>query len=180
MTLNNVCTFATATRCKVHCDDLRITWCIVSYIYFFGNFVFPINIWNMNFAGFTSQKNKEIFDWGQSTVRFFGSRLDCISFIISYFFKKNLEVLLTFNDIWHFLRETEPIYVLCELMLLHVNCWILCLLYIFIKTGSRLCWISPKRMKRLTCWNFEREMKTKRQSKERPNRWNLSAVLFLI
>ena len=87
---------------------------------------------------------------------------------------------MAFNDIQHFLMEAESIHVLCELMPLHVHCWILCLLYIFVKTGGKLCWMSFERMKKLTCGKFLREMKTKRQSGERLNRWNLSVVLILI
>ena len=67
----SMCMFATATRCNLHCNGLCITWYIASYIDFFGNLVFTIGIWHMNFAGFISQKNKEIFNWGQSTVTIF-------------------------------------------------------------------------------------------------------------
>ena len=117
----SMCMFATPTRCKLHCNGLCVTWYFTSYIDFFGNLAFTVDIWNMNFARFISQKNKEIFNWGQSTVTIFWQSFWLyITYNLIHFFQ-NLKVLLLF-----------------------------------------------------------REMKTKRQSKERPNRWNLSAVLFLI
>ena len=44
----------------------------------------------------------------------------------------------------------------------------------------KLCRMPFERKKILTCWKFKREMKTKRWSKEIPNRWILSTVLFSI
>ena len=41
------------------------------YTDIFGNLVFTIDLWNINFARFISQKSKEIFNWGQSTIKIF-------------------------------------------------------------------------------------------------------------
>ena len=99
----SMCMFSTATRCNLHCNGLCVTWYIASYTDFFGNLVFTIDIWHMNFAGFISQKNKGIFNWVQSTVTIFWQSFWLYIIYNFIHFFQNLKVLLLFREM-----KTKP------------------------------------------------------------------------